>query len=149
MAPASGRYSPATTLRDQVCATWTRAELCGSATGLSPRAKAACSRRRFLWVSLPASTAKALGSSLTRRYRGSITFGSSTMVSPTPCPIRCPSLREAVSARNRGAAARRRCDAERGAAQQHRLDAGKKHDQRAAHRNDDTGGAVVDRAAAL
>jgi len=37
-----------------------------------------------------------------------------------------PSLREAVSARNRGAAARRRCDAERGAAQQHRLDAGKK-----------------------
>src|SRR5580704_14511972 len=148
MAPASGRSSPVTTQLDRACVTPMRAERYGSATGSSPRARAASSRPGFRWVSSPALTPKVLGSSPTRLYRESITSGSLTMVSPKPCPIRCPSLRVAVSARNPGSAARRRCDAERGARHSLAWALGHKHDQRAADRNNDAGGALVDRAAA-
>src|SRR6202030_1450194 len=146
MAPASGRFSPVTTPLDRACVTSMRAERCGSATGSSPRARAASSRPGFRWVSSPALTPKELGSSPTRLYCESITSGSLTMVSAKPCPIRCPSRRVAVSARNPGSAARRRCDAERDARHSLAWAPGHKHDQRAADRNNDAGGALVDRA---
>src|ERR1700730_8332843 len=148
MAPANGRFSPVTTPLDRACVTSMRAERCGSATGSSPRARAASSRPGFRWVSSPALPPKERGSMPRQSYRGSITSDSLTMVSPKPCPIRCPSLRVAVSAWNPGSAARRRCDAERGARHSLAWAPGHKHDQRAADRNNDAGGALVDRAAA-
>src|SRR5436190_14940206 len=83
-----------------------------------------------------------------RLYRGSTTFVSSIMVLPTPYPIRCLFWRVAASARKPGSAAHRRCGAERGA--RAAVSSGcrdKRHDQRAADRNNGTGGAPVNRAA--